>query len=246
MARHRAQLLELLQNYGPIDQLCLDMWLGHAVWPQLRETVKLIRKASPKTMFRARGIANYGDYHTPEQFVPGAPANTAMPWMCIYPLGNWFSYERAAGYYKGSRWMISNISDCAAKGAAFMVGIGPDGDGRFHPEAERQLLEVGEWLRANGAAVYDTGPRPSGGWGEGENVRFTAADDGSATYVHLLRDPGPRLTLRTVRPSPGARAHLLSGAKPLAWSFEEPDYLTVELPDSLPDQVNIIRIDGKA
>ncbi len=68
MARHRAQLLELVQNYGPIDMMCLDMWLGHSVWPEMRETIKQLRRASPKTMLRARGIKDYGDYYTPEGF----------------------------------------------------------------------------------------------------------------------------------------------------------------------------------
>src|SRR5579859_7203326 len=44
MARHRAQLTELLTHYGKIDMVCLDQWLGPAVWPQLRETIKQLRK----------------------------------------------------------------------------------------------------------------------------------------------------------------------------------------------------------
>ena len=37
--RHRTQIEELLTNYGQIDMLSLDQWLGPRVWPQLRETV---------------------------------------------------------------------------------------------------------------------------------------------------------------------------------------------------------------
>jgi alpha-L-fucosidase len=55
IARHREQLHELLSNYGKIDMLCLDMWLGQDVWPQLKETVKLIRKWQPDIMIRSRG-----------------------------------------------------------------------------------------------------------------------------------------------------------------------------------------------
>jgi hypothetical protein len=59
MARHRAQLEEVLTNYG--DMLSLDRWLGPTVWPQLRETVFRIRQLQPNVMIRARGIGNYGD-----------------------------------------------------------------------------------------------------------------------------------------------------------------------------------------
>jgi alpha-L-fucosidase len=68
--RHREQLKELLTNYGKIDMICLDIWLGPRVWPQLRETLIELRKLQPDVMFRARGIGNYGDYYTPERFIP--------------------------------------------------------------------------------------------------------------------------------------------------------------------------------
>src|SRR4029453_5666242 len=72
LARHREQLVELLTRYGRIDLLCLDMWLGAQVWPQLRDPIKHIRTLQPDVMLRARGIGNYGDYYTPEGFVPGS------------------------------------------------------------------------------------------------------------------------------------------------------------------------------
>ena len=138
MTRHRQQLEELLTRYGPIDMLCLDMWLGARVWPQLRETIKLARKLQPNVMLRARGIGNYGDYYTPEGFVPGNPENTAMPWFVIYPLGRSFSYEPDPAQHKGGRWIVRNLVDAVAKGGGFMVGIGPDALGRFHPTADRE------------------------------------------------------------------------------------------------------------
>ena len=106
MARHRAQLSELLTNYGQIDMLCLDQWLGPSVWPQLRDTILHLRKLQPDVMLRARGIGNYGDYYTPEGFVPGNKENTDTPWFVIYPLGSSFSYESDASLHKGSQWIV--------------------------------------------------------------------------------------------------------------------------------------------
>src|ERR1035437_73519 len=146
MARHRAQLTELLTRYGSIDMLCLDQWLGPKVWPELRGTILHLRKLQPDVMLRARGIGNYGDYYTPEGFVPGDKGNTDAPWFVIYPLGTSFSYERVAENHKGAAWVVRNLIDSVAKGGNFMVGIGPDGEGRFHPTAVSQLKEVGEWL----------------------------------------------------------------------------------------------------
>jgi alpha-L-fucosidase len=69
LARHRAQLVELLTRFGKIDLLCLDMWLGADIWPEMRATLLQLRALQPEVMLRARGIGNYGDYYTPEGFV---------------------------------------------------------------------------------------------------------------------------------------------------------------------------------
>ena len=129
MARHRAQIEELLSNYGEIQMLSLDQWLGPTVWPQLRQTLFRIRELQPNVMIRARGIGNYGDYYTPEGFIPGDKSNTGTPWMVIYPLAGGFSYDPEAAHYKGAKWIVDNIIDTAAKGGSFQVGIGPDGTG---------------------------------------------------------------------------------------------------------------------
>ncbi len=97
-------------------------------------------------MLRARGIGNYGDYYTPEGFVPGNPENTNMPWFVIYPLGRSFLLRIRSGTAQGRPLDHRNLIDAVAKGGGFMVGIGPDAKGRFHPTAIENLQEAGAWL----------------------------------------------------------------------------------------------------
>jgi alpha-L-fucosidase len=234
MARHRAQLVELLTRYGKIDMLCLDMWLGARVWPPLRETVKLVRTLQPDVMLRARGIGNYGDYYTPEGFVPGRPENTAMPWFVIYPLGRTFSYEPEPAQHKGGGWIVSNLVDAAAKGGGFMVGIGPDARGRFHPAAIENLREAGAWLRVNGEAIYATRAREGDLWREGDAVRYTRSKDGRLVYAIALSWPGPELKLERAQPAAGSTVTLLGLAQPLAWT-RRGDGVSIRIPEALAD-----------
>lgn len=234
MARHREQLVELLTRYGRIDLLCLDMWLGARVWPQLRDTVKLIRGLQPDVMLRARGIGNYGDYYTPEGFVPGSRENTAMPWFVIYPLGRSFSYEPEPARHKGGPWIIHNLVDAVAKGGAFMVGIGPDANGRFHPTAIENLKEAGAWLRVNGEAIYATRSREGDLWREGNNIRYTRSKDGRFVYAIALEWPGLRLTLEGVQPAPGSAVTMLGRTQPLAWT-RAGNGVSIRLPKALAD-----------
>ena len=233
--RHRTQLVELLSNYGKIDMLCLDMWLGKDIWPQLRQTIKIIRQLQPDVMLRLRGIGNYGDYYTPEGFVPGDKANTDMPWMVIYPLGQSFSYDPVARRYKGSRWIVHNLVSSVAKGGAFMVGVGPDADGHFHPQAIQDLEGAGEWLKVNGEAIYSS--RPNDPWHEGEKVLFTRSKNKRCLYAICLSWPGRKLHLSTVAPRDDMQTSLLGADQNLTWKAEGQG-ITISIPDKLQKAVN--------
>jgi alpha-L-fucosidase len=225
--RHRDQLVELFTHYGKIDMLCLDMWLGADIWPQVRETILLIRQIQPDVMVRIRGIGNYGDYYTPEGFVPGDKANTDMPWMVIYPLARSFSYDPVGLFYKGTAWIIRNLIRSVAKGGNFMVGIGPDENGRFHPQAIKDLERAGAWLKINGEAIYAT--RACDPWHEGDEIFFTRSKDGRNQYTLCLKWPGKSLRLKSISPQPDLKVILLGVDTPLAWHPEGQD-VVVEIP----------------
>jgi alpha-L-fucosidase len=258
MASHRQQLTELLSNYGKIDMVCLDMWLGKAVWPQLRDTIITLRRIQPEVMFRARGIGNYGDYYTPEGFVPGDPSTTDMPWFVIYPLGRGWSWGGPEDHFKGGAWVIANLADIVAKGGNFMVGIGPDPDGRFSPVALDQLKEVGAWLKVNGEAIYGTRPRPGTLWKEGgeletgaartENapggdqatppIRFSRTKNHRTVYAICLGWPGTTLALKTISAAQVRRVSMVGVDQPLRSRSDGADGVTIELPAELQSESN--------
>ena len=218
IARHREQLHELLTNYGHIDMICLDQWMGSDIWPQMRETVKLMRKWSPNTMFRARGIGNYGDYFQPEQFVPKGEQDTGMPWMSIGLLGKQFSYDPDSSNYKGTQWIIHNLISCVSKGGSFMVCIGPDQTGLFHPEAVRQIETVGKWLKVNGKGIYET--RPNDVWQE-DDIFFTRTKNRKNVFVLCEKWPGETMIIKSIQPKRGSKVYLLGYKKPLKWTYTD-------------------------
>ncbi len=239
MKRHRQQLEEILTQYGPISMVCLDQWLGPDVWPQLRETLLHLRKLRPDVMFRARGIGNYGDYYTPEGFVPGAKENSDTPWFVIHSLGSSFSYEAEEQKHKGAVWVVKNLVDAVSKGGNFMAGIGPDGNGQFHPTAIQQLKDTGAWLRQNGEGIYSTRARDGELWKEGDNIRFTRSKDQRTVYAFSYEWPGEELILKTVKPVKKAAIHFIGMEdSPLKWKYDSSKGLVISLPQELRNRFN--------
>lgn len=235
MARHRTQLVELLTNYGSIDMVCLDMWLGRSLWPELRKTILQLRQLQPNVMLRDRGIGNYGDYYTPERVVPSDKQATDAPWFVIYPLGTDFSYEPDAAKHKGTAWIIRNLVDSVAKGGGFMVGVGPSASGDFHPEAQRQMRATGDWLKINGQGIYNTRPRDGVLWAEGDAIRYTRSKDRRFVYAFILEWQGKELLLTSVRPRFESKIYLLGYPEPLRWNYHPSRGLSILLPDNLQD-----------
>ena len=236
IARHREQLRELLTSYGKIDMICFDQWLGKDIWQEIKETVKLARQWSPETMFRARGIGNYGDYFQPEQFVPGDRENIGMPWMSICLLGKQFAYDPVAENYKGSEWVIRNLIDCVAKGGSFMVCVGPDEKGKFHPTAVKQLEEVGEWLRINGEGIYETRSRDV--W-QKDNVWFTRSKNGKRVYAFIDKWSSEKeILIPSVTPRKGSKVRMFGYKRPLKWRQTEQG-VRIEIPAELQSPENL-------
>src|SRR5574341_1121093 len=147
------QVRELLTGYGPIDLLWFDggwerqpdQWRG-------KELVDMIRALQPQTVINDR-LPGFGDYETPEQFVPAQPPE--RPWEVCLTMNESWGYNPTDGHYKSSLDIIQTLCEIAGRGGRLLLNVSPTGDGRLPPEQAERLEDVARWMTANGEAITD-------------------------------------------------------------------------------------------
>ena len=84
--------------------------------------------------------------------------------------------------YKSGKDLIMLLTDIVSKNGILMLAFGPKADGTIPEEYRTPMLELGQWLKANGEAIYATRPwdvaseGPTGPVGHGHNPQYTAKD----------------------------------------------------------------------
>lgn len=149
-----AQMKELLTRYGKIDLLWFD-----GDWERSEEQWKMAKfkeyllSLAPEVVCNSR-MRGYGDYATPEQGIPvKAPEG---PWEFCTTINDSWGYQGCDHHHKSTRQVIRMLCECLTMGGNLLLDVGPMEDGTILPEQKKVLKELGEWIRENEEAVYDT------------------------------------------------------------------------------------------
>jgi alpha-L-fucosidase len=58
--------------------------------------------------------------------------------------------------YNSAQVLILTLVDTVSHGGNLLLDIGPDGNGKIPPIMQERLLEIGQWLKVSGEAIYST------------------------------------------------------------------------------------------
>lgn len=153
-----------------------------------------------------------------------------------------FSYNRETrdDEYRSVGDLVHTLVDIVAKGGNFLLNVGPRGDGTIPEPIAERLRSVGDWMKVNGRAIYDTVPYTLLPEIKGEGVDVRVTRNEQALYLIFLMDLGSTLALPGLLPIlPSDAITLLSkkGDDPVPWSYEG-DILRLDL-SAVPEESRV-------
>jgi alpha-L-fucosidase len=114
---------------------------------------------------------NHGAMYTTSEY--GSGMDASIIWEESQGIGHSYGYNRNEQLddYKTSHDLILMLSDIVSRGGNFLLDIGPDADGNIPVILQQRLLDIGDWLKMNGEAIYGTvAKKQPAQWSEGYKV----------------------------------------------------------------------------
>lgn len=254
------QLRELLTRYGPIAIVWFDGLRNQEKYDGWR-FVKLVRELQPMALINDR-IGVPGDYVTPEQWIPPAiptkytrirggtdasqlkPSTRVPPlrdfqlWETCMTINETWAYNPRDRNFKSARYLVRALVEVASRGGNFLLNVGPTPEGTIQPEFQERLRAIGQWLKVNGEAIYETTYGPLQGL---DFARTTAK--GNTVYLHVFEWPQNRKIELQGLPASATSVRLLATGESL--DFDQTDgRLIIRVPGKAPDpDVSVLAIE---
>jgi alpha-L-fucosidase len=255
----KGQLHEILTSYGPLGLLWFDgNWESPWTAKRGQEIYDYVRSVQPSVIVNNRvgkpentpggGFAKtgeVGDYGTPEQTIPPTGFGPGVYWESCMTMNDHWGYNKADQNFKSTETLVHNLIDCASKGGNYLLNVGPTSAGLIPgPELDR-LREIGQWMKVNGAAIYDTSASPFKKlpWG-----RCTQIANGKSTtlYLHVWKWPNDGKLLVPGLKNSVQSARLLATGKKLK-TMADADGVVIAVPTAAPDSISstiVLKIKG--
>lgn len=142
----------------------------------------------------------------------GGGETMSRPWEECRGIGTSFGLNRAENYdsYTPAKELIRLLISTVARGGNLLLDIGPAADGTIPVIMQQRLIDIGQWLKRNGEAIYGTRAfirdKKDEGINPATNKDMFFTRKGKDLYVICTTWPGGNIVLKNLRLKADVRA----------------------------------------
>ncbi len=140
-------------------------------------------------------------------------------WESCRGLGYSFGYNQVEdnSHTLSSKELIQLLVDVVSKNGNLLINVGPRPDGSIPEIQMERLIALGEWLKINGDAIYDTRPWQifGGKTRSGKDIRYTSKN--GLLYIHLFEQPSDKEIIPGILLEKNAKVTVLGRDELLKW-----------------------------
>jgi alpha-L-fucosidase len=229
------QVKELLTHYGEFPAV---IWWDTPIDMSSNRAAKLaeVLKLKPGIIYNNRlGGGFKGDTETPEQKIP-ATGFVGRDWETCMTMNDTWGYKSYDNNWKSTQTIIRNLVDIASKGGNYLLNVGPTSEGLIPEPSIERLKAVGDWMKVNGDAIYDTTASPFKRLPWGRATKKISGDN-TTLYLHVFNWPTDGKLVVPGLENKITSAKLLATGKKLKTSVT-PDGIVVDVPTNAPDAIS--------
>lgn len=245
------QIEELMRDYGKMDILWLDggwvrpfstidstvSWQKTIPFDQDIDMAKIAkrgRELQPGLLVVDRTVSGeFENYATPEQQIPSH--YMPIPWESCMTMGDSWSYIPKENF-KPARRIIHILAEIVSKNGNLLLNIAPSPEGDFHAEAYDRLIQIGNWMKTNSEAIYDT----QGDAQLGPQNKLVFTHKNNIIYAIYRADENENIPsiveINKLSLAKNAKISLLGVADKLKWTSIN-DKTTIEIPDKVAKKI---------